>query len=286
MLERLGIEHLFALTGTEALLGFLTPLAIFVAVFLAQLILPGRRVPGYVTDPATGKPRDYKLSGLLVFALALVVWALELTGMPRDWIYRSAPYAVAGGTVVAFVLAIIAVFSQPRGEVENPIAAFWLGRAQELSFFNDRFDVKMYLYVAGGTMLSLNALSAAAYHYARFGADSNPGVFLFAAFMTFYIADYFFFERVQLYTYDLIHEKLGFKLIWGALMIWGWLYVLPIWGMAALPRPDIAAPWTYILLGGTAALLWIGWGISRGANMQKYTFQAVAGPQIPGAHRT
>ena len=273
MLERLGIEHLFALSGTEVLLGFLTPVAIFVVIFLAQLILPGRRVPGYVIDPATGKPRDYKLSGLLVFALALVVWALELTGMPRDWFYRSAPYAVAGGTVVAFFLTIIAVFSQPRGEVKNPIAAFWLGRAQELSFFNNRFDVKMCLYVSGGTMLALNALSAAAYHYERFGADSNPGVFLFAAFMTFYIADYFFFERVQLYTYDLIHEKLGFKLIWGALVIWGWLYVLPIWGMAALPRPDISAPWTFVLLAGTAALLWFGWGISRGANMQKYTFK-------------
>ena len=150
MLERLGIEHLFALSGTEALLGFLTPLALFVVFFLAQVILPGRRVPGYVTDPATGEPRAYKLSGLLVFALALVVWALELTGMPRDWFYRSAPYAVAGGTVVATTLALIAVFSQPRGEVKNPIAAFWLGRAQELSFFNNRFDVKMYLYVAGG----------------------------------------------------------------------------------------------------------------------------------------
>ena len=57
MLERLGSEHLFALTGTEALLGFLTPLALFVVFFLAQFILPGRRVPGYVTDPATGEPR-------------------------------------------------------------------------------------------------------------------------------------------------------------------------------------------------------------------------------------
>ncbi len=273
MLERLGIEHLFELTGTEALLGFLTPLALLIVFFLAQLILPGRRVPGYVTDPATGEPRSYKLNGLLVFIIALVVWALELTGMPRDWFYRSALYAVAGGTVVAAVLAIIGVFSQPQGEVKNPIAAFWHGRARELSFFNNRIDVKMYLYAVGGTMLALNALSAAAYHYERFGADSNPGVFLFAAFMTFYIADYFIFERVQLYTYDLMHENLGFKLFWGAPVIWGWLYVMPIWGMAAYPRPEISPPWTYVLLGGTAALLWLGWSISRGGNMQKYTFK-------------
>ena len=121
--------------------------------------------------------------------------------MPRDWFYRSAIYAVAGGTVFAAIFALLAVFSQPQGETKNLIADLWLGRAQELQFFNNRIDVKMYFYVVGGTMLSLNALSGAAYHYGRFGDAFNPGVFLFAAFMTFYIVDYFIFERVQLYTY-------------------------------------------------------------------------------------
>lgn len=46
MIEWLGVSHLFELTGTEALLGFLTPLIIFIVFFLAQLILPARRVPG------------------------------------------------------------------------------------------------------------------------------------------------------------------------------------------------------------------------------------------------
>ncbi len=273
MTEWLGIGHLFELSGAEALWGFATPLLIFAAIFLAQTILPGRRVPGYVIDSQTGAPRDYRLNGILVFGIALIVWALEPAGLERDWFYRATVYAVAGGTVVAVVLAVAAVFTRPQDEVENPLAAFWLGRARELSFFNSRFDVKMYLYVVGGTMLALNALSGAAYHYGLYGADSNPGVFLYAAFMTFYIADYFIFERVQLYTFDLMHEKLGFKLFWGTLIIWGWLYVLPMWGMAAQPRPEISAPWTYVLLGGAAALLWLGWGISRGGNMQKYTFK-------------
>ncbi len=109
----------------------------------------------------------------------------------------------------------------------------WEGRALELSFFNERFNLKMYLYVVGGTMLSLNALSGAAYHHQRFGDESNPGVFLFAAFLTFYVLDYFILERVQLYTYDLIHEKLGLKLLWGGLVVYGWLYILPLGGMAA-----------------------------------------------------
>ena len=56
MIEWLGIEHLFELSGQEALLGFLTPLAIFVVFFLVQLILPGRWVEGYVTDKRPASP--------------------------------------------------------------------------------------------------------------------------------------------------------------------------------------------------------------------------------------
>ena len=117
--------------------------------------------------------------------------------MERDWFYRSTLYAVAGGTAICVVLSLYAVFSRPPGRIENPALAFWEGRALELPFFNERFDVKMYLYVVGGTMLVLNAMSGAAYDYGQFGGDSNPGVFLYAGFLTFYVFDYFVFERVQ-----------------------------------------------------------------------------------------
>ena len=273
MVDWLGISHLFELSETEAVAGFFTPLIVFAAFFLAQMILPGRWVPGYVVDPATGEPRKYRLNGILVFALALVVWAFELTGMPRDWFYRSSVYAVAGGTVFATIFTLVAVYSQPKRKQTNFILDLWNGRVRELSFFGDRFDVKMYFYVVGGTMFSLNALSGAAYHYERFGEDANPGVFLYAAFFTFYILDYFVFERVQLYTYDLIHEGLGFKLFWGGLIVYGWLFILPLWGMAAHPDPGFSPAWTNVWLIGTTALFLFGWGISRGANLQKYTFK-------------
>ena len=275
MIEWLGIDHLFELSRTEAIAGFFTPLAVFAAFFLAQIILPARRVPGYVINPETGEPRQYRLNGLLVFVIAVLVWAFafEPMGISRDWFYRSSVYAVAGGTVFTTVFAVIAVFSQPQGKNKNPIAALWTGRARELSFFNNRFDVKMYFYAVGGTMLALNALSGAAYHHGRFGDDANPGVYLYAAFFTFYILDYFIFERVQLYTYDLIHERLGFMLFWGGLVVYGWLFILPLWGMAAYPDPGFSTAWTYVWLIGTGALFLLGWTISRGANMQKYTFK-------------
>ncbi len=45
MTEWLGIGHLFELSRTEAIAGFLTPLAICAVFFLAQLVLPGRVYP-------------------------------------------------------------------------------------------------------------------------------------------------------------------------------------------------------------------------------------------------
>ena len=269
----LSIDHLFQLSETEAIAGFFTPLAVFVVFFVLQLVLPGRWVPGYVINPETGEPRKYRLNGILVFVIAVVVWAFELTGMPRDWFYRSSIYAVVGGTVFAVIFTVIAVYSQPRGKKSSFVGDLWLGRAQELSFFNGRLDTKMYFYVVGGTMLSLNAMSGAAFHYEQFGEDANPGVFLYAAFFTFYIFDYFVFERVQLYTYDLIHEKMGFKLFWGGLIVYGWVFILPLWGMAAHPDPGFGPTWTYVWLIGTAALFLFGWGISRGASLQKYAFK-------------
>ena len=66
MIEWLGIDHLFELSRTDAIAGFFTPLAIFAAFLLAQLILPARRVPGYVINQETGKPRKCRLNGLLL----------------------------------------------------------------------------------------------------------------------------------------------------------------------------------------------------------------------------
>ena len=273
VIDWLGIGHLLELSPAEAAAVFFTPLAIFVAFFLAQLVLPGVRVPGYVIDPRTGQTRKYRLNGILVFAIALVMWGFELTGMPRDWFYRSSVYAVAGGTVFTAIFTAIAVLSQPAEPSKGLLAALWSGRVRELSFFRDRVDLKMYFYVVGGTMLSLNALSGAAYHYQRFGDDFNPGVFLYAGFLTYYVLDYFVFERVQLYTFDVIHEKLGFKMFWGGMVVFGWLFILPLWGMAAHPSPEFHSPWALIWLIAAPVLYLTGNGIARATNMQKYTFK-------------
>ena len=272
MIDWLGIDHLFELSGGQVVLGFLTPLFVCVFAFVAHTVLPARRVTGYVSGRETGEPRSYRLNGLLVFGLAHAVWAFEIFGIPRDWFYRSTFYAIAGGFIIAVVANSIFVFSQPEGEQKNKLLAFWFGRAQELQFFNNRFDVKMYFYIVGGTMLSLNAWSAWAWHSDNV-ADTNPGMLLYVVINSFYVFDYFVFERVQLYTYDLIHENVGFKLTWGGPFVWGWMFVPPLWGLAPKADPGFSTGATYFWLIGTGVLFLVGWMISRGANLQKYTFK-------------
>ena len=143
----------------------------------------------------------------------------------------------------------------------------------------------MWWYVVGGTMLSLNALSGAVWHHNNVD-DPNPGVYLYAAFWTFYVFDYFVWERVQLYTFDLIHEHIGFKLWWGGLVAYGWLFIVPLWGMAPHSDPGFSTPMTYFWLIGVSVLFLVGWTIGRGANLQKYTFKRWPGPQVPGDLRT
>ena len=181
-------------------------------------------------------------------------------------------YAIAGGFVIAVVAAAFLVFTQPEGEQKNRFLAWWFGRAQELQYFNRRFDMKMFFYLVGGTMFSLNAWSGAYWHHENV-ADTNPGLYLYVAINSFYLLDYFVFERVQLYTYDLIHENVGFKLVWGGPFVWGWMFLVPLWGLAPVSDPGFSAGWTNVWLIGSALLFLIGWVIGRGANLQKYTFK-------------
>ena len=238
MFEALGIEHLTDLTTGEAVLAFFTPLIIFAAFFVAQLVLPARKVPGYVKDPETGEPRNYRLNGLLVFVIAELVWAFELFGLPPRLVL---PVDAVGGPRGHGLLRDLRgcgrCSASPRARSRT--RGWRCGRAgpRRSSSSATASTSRCGGTWSAGRCLSLNAQSAAAWNHGQFGDDANPGLYLYAAFWTFYIFDYFIWERVQLYTYDLIHEHIGFKLWWGGLVAYGWLFILPLWGIAAHPTP-------------------------------------------------
>ena len=252
------------LTTTQAIAGFLTPAAIFVILLALHVVLPAYRVEGYAHRNLGAAPPQYRLNGLAVFLCALLIWSLGLTTAPLDWLWVVKWHAIAGAVALSVVVTVWIVLREPSDDRSQLVQ--WLeGRAYNVRIIGHA-DTKMFLYIFGGAYLALNAVSSAAYHFGQYGAASNVGLFLHSAMWVWFITDYFLFERVQLFTFDIFEERLGFKLIAGCIVVYPLLYPVALWGTAGLPAPDIDPSLNVVWLGGSAAIFLIGWMISRGAN--------------------
>ncbi|MYE86833.1 MAG: ergosterol biosynthesis protein [Gammaproteobacteria bacterium] len=259
------------LTTTQAIAAFLTPTAVFAILLVLHGLLPARRVEGHPRAGTGGQPDRYRLNGLLVFAVALLIWWFEWTGAPCEWLWTAKWHLISGGLALSVALTAWMVLRAPADD-RSALVQWLEGRSRNAQFRGD-IDAKMFLYIFGGTLLALNALSSAAYHQGLHGDAANIGLFLHAAMWVWFVADYFVFERVMLYTFDLIEERLGFKLIFGCIVVYPSLYPIALWATARLPAPDIDPAWQPLWLGGSATVFLIGWVITRGANFQKYLFK-------------
>ena len=250
--------------------GFFAPWVIFAAILGLHVALPARRVTGYVRDERSGEPLRYRLNGLLVFLVGIGLWfgAGYTDLMPWDWLWRHRWPGAAGALTLGLLLSAAAVLTAPGGG-GRLLRDLYLGRRFNPRLFGGRVDAKMFLYLAGGTLLELNLLSFAAHHALAYPADPSPGIVLHVALFTWFVADYFAFERVHLYTYDLFAERVGFKLVWGCLFWYPYFYAAGLWSVADLPNPH-APVWAAVL--GTA-IFFAGWTLARGSNLQKFHFK-------------
>jgi delta14-sterol reductase len=254
----------------EKVLGVFAPALIAGLVFLLNLLLPGRWVTGYVTHPGTNKKLNYRLNGLLVFIVIVLVWYLigRFHLVPFDWLYRIRWFGAAGACAFGIIFSIAVVL--PCEPVRKSLFAdLFFGRIPNKQFLKGRVDIKMWLYLTGAIMLELNVLSFLAFHQGFYGHASSPGIYISAALLSFFVVDYLTFEEIHLYTYDLFAERVGFKLGWGCLVFYPYFYVIPLWSTVRLPDPGVPS-W---LIAISVALFILGWILSRGANLQKYFFK-------------
>jgi delta14-sterol reductase len=101
------------------------------------------------------------------------------------------------------------------------------------------------------------------------GTEANIGLYIATGLLTFFIIDYLTFEEVHLYTYDFFAEKVGFKLGWGCIAFYPFFYTIPFWSTS-----DLQSPGQSPFLIALGVLIFFGsWGLSRGANLQKYYFK-------------
>ncbi|MCX8032564.1 MAG: ERG4/ERG24 family protein [Thermoleophilia bacterium] len=254
----------------EHVAGFFAPWIIYAVILGLHLILPARRVVGYVTDPRTGKPYEYRLNGVPVLIVMLVLWAvLGVTGtLSWDWLYLHRWSGLAGAFVLGVVFSIAVVLAAPPVG-RSWLAEFYFGRWENRQFWNARVDAKMFLYLVGAVMLALNLLSFTAHHVILYGYDLAPGVLLYCGLFLWFVVDYLVFERVHLYTYDIFAERVGFKLGFGCLTFYPYFYPIGLWATAHMSDPG-APTWLLVL---AAVVFFAGWALSRGANMQKFYFK-------------
>lgn len=250
--------------------GLLAPLAIYALITLLHVMLPARSVDGYVRDAATGAPLRYRLNGLRVYVLTVASWAAVCASglLPWDFFWTTRWQGLAG----AFVLGLLFTFA-----VVLPAAAtgkgllvdLYLGRTENPQWLGGRVDAKMWLYLVGATMLGLNSYSFGMHQRLVFGADASAAVALYVALLSFFVCEYLFFERMHLYTYDFLAERVGFKLGWGCLVFYPYFYGVGLWAVADLPSSHTSTTW----LVASALCFFAGWSLARGANMQKYAFK-------------
>ena len=254
----------------ESILGYLTPLIVYAVILLLNIILPGRWVTGYVNREGSNEKLRYRLNGLLVLIAVISLWVIggKAGWWPWDWFYTHRWEGLIGAVIFGIIFSLAVVLPYPPVR-RFFLADFYLGRKENLQWLGGKVDAKMWLYLVGAIMLELNVLSFTAFHLAEFGENASYGVMLCAGLLTWFVFDYLTFEEVHLYTYDLFAERVGFKLGWGCIAFYPFFYAIPLWSTVHLPDPGISTMW--LIMSG--AIFFMGWALSRGANLQKYYFK-------------
>ena len=251
-------------------LGFITPILIFLVIFILNALLPGKWVNGYVTKKYSSDKMRYHLNGVQVFIVMVVLWFLMgfFEIVPFEWLYNFRWYGLAGAFISGLIFSLTVVLAFPTVR-KSFLADLFFGRIENLQFRGGLVDAKMWLYLAGATMLELNALSFTAHHCLKFGDQASTGILLSTILLSWFIIDYLIFEEVHLYTYDLFAERVGFKLGWGCIVFYPYFYSVFLWSTADLPDPHTPA-WLLMIY---VTIFLAGWILSRGANLQKYHFK-------------
>ncbi|MEO6116301.1 MAG: hypothetical protein ABIP33_07950, partial [Pseudolysinimonas sp.] len=228
--------------------GLITPLIAYAVITLLHVAIPAKRKSGYVTDDATGQVLNYRINGRYVLVISVILWFLlgSFRLVPFTWLYETRWWGLIGACVIGLVFAFVVVLRYPS--TGKPfLADLWFGRSKDVQINNGFVDAKVWLYLVGAVMLQLNVLSCAAYqltHVARL----NPGFLLGCAMLTWFCCEYLFFERIHLWTYDFIAERVGFKLGFGCLAFYPYFYAVALWFTADLPNPGLPV-WVTVLFG-------------------------------------
>jgi protein-S-isoprenylcysteine O-methyltransferase Ste14 len=260
----------------KVFLGLITPLAAYAIITLLHLAIPVKRTKGYVKNEITGELMNYRTNGKFVLLASILIWFLlgYFNVVPYVWLYETRWLGLIGACAIGLVFSFTIVLNYPSTG-KSFLADLWFGRAKDAQLKGGLMDAKLWFYLIGAVMLQLNVLSFAAYHILNV-ENINYGFLLGCAMLTWFCFDYLVFEKIHLWTYDFIAERVGFKLGFGCLAFYPYFYSVSLWFTAHLPDPGRPG-WLTVFFG---ALYLFGWAFTRGANMQKYVFKTSPGSKF------
>jgi protein-S-isoprenylcysteine O-methyltransferase Ste14 len=261
------------------IVGLLAPVIIYAYILVLHLVLPARKVTGYVSDEVTGEKLTYRLNGLpvLIVTVLTAVALVRFGVVPSTFLWDHRWSALAGACIAGLVFTFwIVLTAPPTGK--SFAADLFLGRYENPQFFSRRVDAKMYLYLIGAVLLELNILSFASHQRQINGGNLSPSVVLYCAMFSFFVCEYLFFEEVHLYTYDFFAERVGFKLGWGCFTFYPFFYSIGLWSSARFPDPN-APVWLLVV---AYVVFFSGWALSRGANLQKFLYKTKPNAKLFG----
>lgn len=190
--------------------------------------------------------------------------------LPWEYIYEHSSHMFLSAFLIGIVSSAYIV-SLGQRQSASLVSDYYLGTLENPQFgVGGRvLDAKMYLYLVGAVHLELNLLSCTAAHWVYKSPDTNMGVALSASLLSWFVTEYLWWENVHLYTYDFFAERVGFKLCFGCLCFYPFVYAVPVWAATELGNPRRSTAY-YVVAAG---VYFAGWGLSRGANLQKYWFK-------------
>lgn len=250
-------------------LGLITPLITYAVITLLHLIIPVKKIKGYVKNETTGEVMNYRINGKFVLWTSILLWFLlgYVNIVPYTWFYETRWFGLISAVIIGLTYAFYIVCKHPS--TGKPfLADLWFGRTKDAQIKDGLIDAKLWLYLIGAVTLQINVLSFASYHIMNV-ENINYGFLLGCAMLTWFCNEYLIFEKIHLWTYDFIAERVGFKLGFGCLAFYPYFYSVSLWFTAHLPNPGYPL-WVTVLFG---ALFFCGWIFTRGANMQKYFFK-------------
>lgn len=256
------------------------PLVLFLLAYLGYPLL-SKYFLSFSTDFTTAA-----VTACALGLLASVCFAIRGLGMSADSLQMSYRAPTVDEAHVATVATLS--FSADTTEYRNRnwLEHFYCGYSE----FNPRIsliggpqstervragtlDVKMWLYLVGALQLQLNVFAAVQYSWLQNDrAAISWGIGSIAFCLSFFIAEYMWNERVHLYTYDIFRERIGFKLVWGCLCFYPFFYTFPLLPLVWNPEADISP----LSAAATILLYFIGWILTRGANLQKFNCKLAA----------